>query len=83
VIQAGKKHALLLKSVPQDQIIDSVGAGDIFSAVFAYAFAKRHDVIKAAEFCKCCCARVVVLYNGRAWPDESAWTCVVFSEVID
>ena len=42
--------AVSVKPVPVNKIIDSVGAGDIFAAGFAYSFFKTKDLIKSVNF---------------------------------
>lgn len=46
----GKKQLLPTLPVAADQVVDSVGAGDIFSAGFAYQFVKTHSLAKAGAF---------------------------------
>ncbi len=38
-----------VEPVPLAEIVDSVGSGDIFGAIFAYSFWQHHDLKKAAE----------------------------------
>jgi len=60
VITEGEKGANVIKNgieiyittipVAEKNIVDSVGSGDIFSAVFAYQYKKSHDILKAGRF---------------------------------
>ena len=50
VFDGGTQTEVSTSPVPPDQIISSVGAGDIFTAAFIYSFAQSHDSIRAAAF---------------------------------
>jgi len=48
--QYGKEHILPSNPVPEKDIVDSVGSGDIFSAGFAYRFQQTRDIERAGAF---------------------------------
>ncbi len=48
--QGKKEIALPTRPVPESEIIDSVGSGDIFSAGFAYRYRQTHDIKEAGRF---------------------------------
>lgn len=60
VITLGEKGAVVVtpdreiqiptQIVPENEIVDSVGSGDIFSAGFAYRYQQSHDLKKAGVF---------------------------------
>lgn len=49
-IENGKKIDLPTNPVPHQDVVDSIGSGDIFSASFAYAYKKTQSIIKAGKF---------------------------------
>jgi len=50
IYQNNKKYVIETSPVAAEDIVDSVGAGDIFSAAFGYQYKKTHDIKKAATF---------------------------------
>ncbi len=48
--QRGSKTALPTKPLREDQIVDSVGAGDVFAAGFSYRFHQTRDIKKSGDF---------------------------------
>jgi len=50
VVQDGVTTGVNVDVVPESEVVDSVGAGDIFSAAFAYVFVKNREVMQAVEF---------------------------------
>jgi sugar/nucleoside kinase (ribokinase family) len=47
---SGKSEHIPTRPVPKNLIVSSVGAGDIFSAGFMYAFRKKSDPAAAVRF---------------------------------
>jgi sugar/nucleoside kinase (ribokinase family) len=49
-IYQGNTISLPTTPVPENEIVDSVGSGDIFSAGFAYRYRQTHDIKEAGRF---------------------------------
>lgn len=49
-LQSGNSIQLPTKAVAEEEIVDSVGSGDIFSAGFAYQYQKTHSIEEAGQF---------------------------------
>lgn len=47
IINKNKKIIVSTKPVPSEQIVDSIGAGDIFAAAFGYNYFKNKDLVKS------------------------------------
>ncbi len=45
----GTIHAIEARQVPEDQIVDSVGCGDVFSAATMHAYFQKRDIIAAVQ----------------------------------
>jgi len=54
-----------IPGVPEDKIVDSTGAGDIFAASFVHQFAKSREAIDAAKF-----ANLIASHSLRLYPNQ-------------
>lgn len=49
-VTAEKETQLPTRAVPENEVVDSVGSGDIFSAGFSYRYRQTHDLKEAGRF---------------------------------
>ncbi len=64
VINGRHRVVVPVEAVPDEEIVDSVGSGDIFSAAFAYAYHQKHDLMSAVEFANSV-ARQCLFYSAE------------------
>lgn len=66
VIDRGEVTSVDCVHVPDDEIVDMVGAGDAFLGGFLYGYIKQsHDLVRAAELGSLCASEVVKVTGAR------------------